>query len=163
MRRLVTGLLKGRIIRWSISALIGAGLLLGTLLVQGGETVPYRSKTVGQITYLDNGGVMLQETGIGTHLGNFTVAAETDEKGIVWLTITCASKDELYGVVVAVSQDGTTVELQIYDGTGRFKGASGSITATFTYDPEPVSYSPLILGYTAIGTGTISTVGSTKK
>ena len=161
MRTFITGLLKGRKTRWGISALIGAGLLLGTLLVQGGDTVPYCGKVVGQITYLDNGGLMLQETGIGTHLGNFTVAGETDENGILWFTITCASEDELYGVVAG--QSGNTVELLIYDGTGRFKGASGSITATLTFDPEPVSYNPLIIGYTAIGTGTISTVGSSKE
>jgi hypothetical protein len=163
-RTSITGLLKSRRLRWSLPALIGAAALLATFFVQGGQMVPYRSKTVGQVTtYFNDAGavtkVLLQESGIGTHLGNFTVAGKTHEDGYLYFTITCASKDELYGVVVG--QDGNTIYLQIYDGTGRFRGASGSITATLTYDP-PVGLNPQTIGYTAIGTGSISTVGSNK-
>jgi hypothetical protein len=76
-------------------------------------------------------------------------------------TVTAANRDELYGMVVGLS--GNTVYLLIFDGTGRFKGATGKISATLTIDPIPVNLDPLTLAYTATATGTISTVGSNKK
>lgn len=138
---------------------LGAGLL-GILPVQGDNTVPYHSKTVGQITYAADGGVLIEETGKGNQLGNFELKGETGALGYIWLFITAANGDNVFGVVVGGS--GNTIELDLFDGTGRFVGVTGHITATITPDPNPVSTDPLTLSYTATTTGSLSTVGSNK-
>jgi len=142
--------------------IIAAGMTTGVLLVQAGDTVPYHSKTIGQMILTESGSIAsIAETGIGTHIGNFTLTAEADADGILWFTVIAANKDNLFGAVVGGSEN--TVELAIFGGTGRFKGATGHITATVTIDPTPVSFDPLTMAYTATTTGEISTVGSNKK
>jgi hypothetical protein len=160
MKTIVNGLLRGRMTRWGMLA----GVLAGALLAQAKDMVPYHSTVCGQAVVDPSSGDILsiEETGTGTHLGNFTLTGAIDEEsGYFLFTVTAANGDNLFGAVVGGS--GNTVELAILDGTGRFKGATGSITATLTIDPNPVSLDPLTLAYTATTTGTISTVGSNKK
>jgi hypothetical protein len=173
MKTLMNGLLKGRITRWGsrikksvVLGLIAAGVLAGALLTQAGDMVPYHSTTVGQMQMKVNPDaslslVALEETGIGTHIGKFTLTGAWE--GIYFLmTATAANGDNLFLAVVGLN--GNTVEMAILDGTGRFKGATGHITGTTTIDfNNPVSLDPLILAYTATTTGEISTVGSNKK
>jgi hypothetical protein len=169
MKTFMNGLLKGRITRWGFRAkqfvvlgLIAAGVLAGALLTQAGDMVPYHSKTIGQMQMSSGGSIVaIEETGIGTHIGKFTLSGAIDpESGYFLFTVIAANKDKLFGAVVGGS--GNTVELAILDGTGRFKDATGHITATMTVDPTPVSFDPLILAYTATTTGEISTVGASK-
>ena len=136
--------------------LLGVGLLVGAGLVEGGETVPYKSKVSGHLTFTPSGGFTIEETGIGTHLGNFTLVGATDAQGIFWFTLTAASGDQVLGVLVDAALDLAWVEFVIYDGTGRFEGATGNITGIVTMDWSK-------LAYTAVGTGSITTVGSGKK
>lgn len=171
MKTLLNKLLKGSVTRWGFRTkkffelgLIAGGILTGALLTQAGDTVPYHSKTIGHMQMLPdgNGPVAIEETGIGTHIGNFTLTGAIDqESGYFLFTVTAANGDNLFGAIVGGS--GNTVELAILDGTGRFKGATGYITATVTIDPVPVSFDPLILAYTATTAGEISTVGANKK
>lgn len=150
-----------------VTEIIGKGLLTLTLfgllgtafVVQATDTVPYKSNVSGKVTYTDTGGVIEEETGIATHLGTFTMSGATDEHGIMWITITAANNDKLFAVVVYVSPSMDTVEINVYDGTGRFEHATGDITAylTVTSVQMPSIY------YTAIGTGTITTVGASKQ
>jgi len=150
--------------KFVVLGLIAAGVLASALLTQAGGMVPYHSKTIGYMQMLPDGSgpVAIEETGIGTHIGNFTLTGAIDEEsGYLLFTVTAVNGDNLFGAVVGGS--GNTVELAILDGTGRFKGATGHITATITVDPNPVSLDPLILAYTATTTGEISTVGSNKK
>jgi hypothetical protein len=171
MKAFINKLLKGRITRWgfqtrkfAVLGLIAAGVFAGALLVQAKDMVPYHSKTIGYMQMLPDGSgpMAIEETGIGTHIGNFTLTGAIDEKsGYFLFTVTAANGDNLFGAIVGGS--GNTVELAILDGTGRFQGATGHITATVTVDPVPVSLDPLILGYTATATGEISTVGASKK
>ena len=170
MKTLMNGLLKGRITRWGfrtkkfvVLGLIAAGVLAGAFLAQAGDMVPYHSETIGQMQLLPDGSgpVAIEETGVGTHIGNFTLTGAIDEEsGYFLFTVTAANGDKLFGAIIGGS--GNTVELAILGGTGRFKGATGHITATITVDPNPVSLDPLILAYTATTTGEISTVGSNK-
>jgi hypothetical protein len=159
MKTIVNGLLRGRMTRWGMSPVV----LAGALLAQAGDMVPYHSTVTGQAVVDPPSGAILsiEEAGIGTHIGKFTLSGAADADGVIWFTVTAANGDTLFGAVVGGS--GNTVELAIMDGTGRFKGATGSITATLTIDPNPVSLDPLTLAYTATTTGTISTVGSNKK
>ncbi len=171
MKTLLRNLLNGRITRWGLRTkdsvvlgLVASGVLAGALLTQAGDMVPYHSRTIGHIQMLPDGSgpVAIEETGIGTHIGNFTLTGVIDEEsGAFLFTVTAANGDNLFGAVVGGSGD--TVELAILDGTGRFKGATGHLTATLTVDPIPVSLDPLILAYAATGTGEISTVGASKK
>jgi len=171
MKSLLTKLLKGRLTRWGLQTrrfvglgLIAAGVLAGALLAQAKDMVPYHSKTIGYMQMLPDGSgpVAIEETGIGTHVGNFTLTGAIDEEtGYFLFTVTVANGDKLFGAIVGGSEN--TVELAILDGTGRFQGATGHITATVTVDPIPVSFDPLILAYTATTTGEISTVGARKK
>jgi hypothetical protein len=142
--------------RFILPALVGVGLLAGAGLVQGGETVPYKSKVSGHLTFTPSGGFTIEETGIGTHLGNFTLVGATDASGILWFTLTAANGDQVLGVLVDAALDLSWVELVIYDGTGRFEGATGNITGIVTMDWST-------LAYTAVGSGSITTVGSNKK
>ena len=140
--------------------LIAAGVLAGALFTQAGDMVPYHSKTIGQAVIDPSSGAILsiEEVGIGTHIGNFTLTGAIDEEsGYFLFTVTAANGDNLFGAVVGGA--GNTVELAILDGTGRFEGATGHVTVTLTIDPNPVSLDPLILAYTATTTGEISTVG----
>jgi hypothetical protein len=174
MKGFITGLLKGRIMRGGfrtkklvLLGLFAAGVLAGALLTQAGDMVPYHSKTIGQMQMLPDGTgpVAIEETGIGTHIGKFTLTGAIDEEsGYFLFTVIAANKDKLFGAIIGGS--GNTVELAIFDGTGRFKGATGHLSATTTVDPNPVGVSPdgfLIFAYTATATGEISTVGSNKK
>jgi len=135
------------------------GLLAAALVVQAKDTVPYKSDVSGKLTYTDSGGMVIEEAGIATHLGNFTMSGATDEAGMMWMTITAANKDTLLAVVIYVSESMDTVEILILDGTGRFEHATGDITAhlTITSVEMPSIY------YTATGTGTITTVGASKR
>ena len=134
------------------------GLLATAFVVQAKDTVPYKSNVSGKITYTDTG-AFIEETGIATHLGNFTLSGATDADGIMWMTITAANKDTLLAVVVYVSESMDTVKILVYGGTGRFENATGDITAhlTITSVEMPSIY------YTATGTGTITTVGASKR
>jgi len=145
------------------AALVAAGLFGGTLFSHAGDMVPYHSKTIGFMQMLPDGSgpVAIEETGIGTHLGNFALTGAIDAaSGYFLFTVTAANGDHLFGAIVGGS--GNIVELGILGGTGRFQGVTGYITATITVDPTPISIDPLILTYTATTTGEISTVGSTK-
>jgi hypothetical protein len=162
-------LLKGSSTRWGFRSrkfvllgLIAVGALAGPLLTQAGDMVPYHSKTIGQMVVDPADGTILsiEETGIGSHIGKFTLTGAW-ESGYFLITATAMNGDSLFIVVVGLS--GNTVEMAILDGTGRFDGASGHLTATTTVDPNPVSLDPLILAYTGAVTGEISTVGSNKK
>jgi hypothetical protein len=171
MKTFVIGLLKGSITRWGFRSrrfvllgLIAVGVLTAGFLAQAGEMVPYQSKTIGHMQMLPDGSgpVAVEETGIGAHIGAFTLTGAIDEaSGYFLFTVTVANGDKMFGAIVGGS--GNAIELAIFDGTGRFKGATGLITATITVDPNPVSLDPLILAYTATTTGEISTVGSSKK
>ena len=161
-------LLKGSSTRWGfrtkkfvVLGLIATGVSAGALLTQAGDMVPYHSVVTGQMSITSTGSTKIEETGIGTHLGNFTLTGESDLLGVIWFTVTVANGDKMFGAIVGGS--GNTIELAIFDGTGRFKGATGHITATITVDPNPVSLDPLILAYTATTTGEFSTVGASKK
>lgn len=165
----MNGRLKGRITRWELRTkklvvlgLIAAGVLASALLTQAGDMVPYHSKTIGQVVVDPTSGTILsiEETGIGTHIGKFTLTGAW-ESGYFLITATAMNGDSLFIVVVGLS--GNTVEMAILDGTGRFNGATGHLTATTTVDPNPVSFDPLTLAYTGAATGEISTVGSNKK
>jgi hypothetical protein len=173
MKTLINKLLKGRNTRWGfrtkkfvVLGLIASGVLASVLITQAGDMVPYHSKTIGQMTmiYMPDGStavVAIEETGIGTHIGKFALSGAFDlDSGIFWFTATAANGDNLFGYVDGGS--GNTVELAIYDGTGRFKGATGHITATMTI-ANTVNLNPLILAYTGTATGEISTVGASKK
>ena len=170
MKTLLNKLLKGRNTRWGFetrkSVLLGlttAGVLAGAVLTQAGDMVPYHSETIGYMQMLPDGSgpVAIEETGIGTHLGKFTLTGAIDQQsGYFLFTVTAPNGDKLFGAIVGGSEN--TVELAILDGTGRFQGATGHITATITVDPIPVSLDPLILAYTATTTGEISTVGASK-
>jgi hypothetical protein len=142
--------------RLIVPALVALGVLAGTLLLQGTETTPYKSKVSGQLTFKSLGGFTIEETGIGTHLGKFNLVGETDGDGILWFTLTAANGDQVLGVMVDAAVDLSWVELVIYDGTGRFKGATGSIHGIVTMDWAT-------LAYTAVGSGSITTVGSSKQ
>jgi hypothetical protein len=108
-----------------------------------------------------SGGVLsIEEVGIGSHVGKFTLFGESDSGGVLSFTVTAASGDQFYGRVVGGT--GNTVELALEGGTGRFLGLSGNVTATLTVDPIPVSLDPLTMAYTATAVGEISTVGSSK-
>jgi hypothetical protein len=171
MKTLLKKLLKGRNSRWGfrsgkfvVLGLIAVGALASPLLTHAGDMVPYHSKTIGHMQMLpdSSGPGAVEETGIGAHIGNFTLTGAIDEaSGYFLFTVTVANGDNMFGAIVGGS--GNTIELAIFDGTGRFKGATGHITATITVDPNPVSLDPLILAYTATTTGEISTVGSSKK
>ena len=141
--------------RYVLSALLGACIIGGTLVVQGGETVPYKSNVAGQMTLKSDGGFKIEETGIGAHLGKFKLVGETDDKGILWFTLTAANGDEAFGFLIDAAVDLSWVKLVIYDGTGRFEGSTGIIDAFVAMDRSTLSY-------TGVGTGSISTVGSTK-
>jgi hypothetical protein len=169
MKTLQSKLLKGRITRWGFRTtklvalgLIAVGVLAGPLLTHAGDMVPYQSKTIGQMVLDPNTGAILsiEETGIGTHLGKFTLTGAYDG-GYFMMTAIATNGDKLFLVVVDLI--GNTVEMDILGGTGRFNGTTGHITGTTTLDPNPVSFDPLILAYTATVTGEISTVGSSKK
>jgi hypothetical protein len=136
--------------------------MAGPLLTHAGDRVPYHSKTIGQMVLDPDTGAILsiEETGVGTHLGTFTLTGAYDG-GYFMMAATAANEDTLFLVVVALT--GNTVEMDILGGTGRFSGATGHITGTTTIDPNPVSFEPLILAYTATVTGEISTVGSSKQ
>lgn len=169
MKTLVNRLLKGRITRWgsrtkrfAVLGLIAAGVLAGALLTQAGEMVPYHSKTIGQMQMSPDGSSIaaINETGIGTHIGNFTLTGAYDAgSGYFLMTATAANGDNLFLVVVGLN--GNTVEMEVLDGTGRFKGATGHLIGTTTV--ESVSPDFLTITYTATVTGEISTVGSSKK
>jgi len=171
MKTLLNKFLKGSFARWGFQTrrfvglgLIAAGVFAGALLAQAKDMVPYHSKTIGYMQMLPDGSgpVAIAETGIGTHIGNFDLTGAIDEEsGYFLFTVTAANGDKLFGAIVGGSEN--TVELAILGGTGRFKGATGHITATVTVDSIPVSLSPLILVYKATTTGEISTVGSSKK
>jgi hypothetical protein len=135
--------------------LVGIGLLAGAILVQGGETVPYKSKVSGHLTFNDSGGFTIEETGIGTHLGNFSLVGETDPDGILWFTLTAANGDQVVGFLLDAAEDLAWVELVINGGSGRFEGATGHITGIVTMDWSTGNY-------TAVGTGSITTVGPNK-
>jgi hypothetical protein len=169
MKTLLKKLLNGRISRWGfrtrkfvVLGLIAVGALAGPLLTHAGNMVPYHSKTIGQMVLDPDTGAILsiEETGIGTHLGKFTLTGAYDG-GYFMITAIAANGDKLFLVVVDLI--GNTVEMGILGGVGRLNGATGHITATTTIDPNPVSFDPLILAYTATVTGEISTVGSSKK
>jgi hypothetical protein len=171
MKTSLNKLLKGSSTRWGfrsrkfvVLGLIAVAVLAGALLTHAGDMVPYHSKTIGHMQMLPDGSgpVAVEETGIGAHIGSFTLTGAIDvTSGYFLFTVTVANGDNMFGAIVGGS--GNTVELAIFDGTGRFKGATGHITATTTVDPNPVSLDPLILAYTATTTGEISTVGSSKK
>ena len=150
--------------KFLVLGLIAAGVLASVLLAQAKDTVPYHSTVNGQAVVNPETGANLsiEEVGVGTHLGRFTLSGAADTDGVIWFTVTAANGDKLFGAVVGASPSGDTY-LHIYDGTGRFKGATGDINATLTIDPNPASINPVTLPYTATTTGTISTVGSSKK
>lgn len=125
------------------------------MLAQGGDTVPYKSKTSGHLTFTP-GGFKIQETGIGTHLGKFTLIGETDQNGDVWIALTAASGDQVFCVSVDAAEDLSWVELEIYDGTGRFEGATGHIAAIVAMDWSTMDYA-------VVASGSITTVGSNQK
>ena len=139
--------------------------MAGALLTQAGDMVHYHSTTDGEMQMQVNPDaslsiVALEETGIGTHIGKFTLTGAS-EGGLFLMTAIAANGDNLFLVVVGLN--GNTVEMVIFGGTGSFNGATGHITGTTTIDPTPVSLDPLILAYTATTTGEISTVGSNKE
>ncbi len=142
--------------RFVLPALVAVGVWAGAGLAQGDETVPYKSRVSGHLTFTPSGGFKIEESGIGTHLGNFTLIGETDATGILWFTLTVASGDQLLGVMVDAAPDLSWVELVIYDGTGRFEGDTGNITGIVAMDWSTLSY-------TAVGSGSMTTVGSNKK
>ena len=133
-----------------------SGTMTVTPSPPGDETVPYKSKVSGHLTFTPSGGFAIAETGIGTHLGRFTLVGETDANGIFWFTLTVASGDQVFGVLADAAPDLAWVELVVSGGTGRFEGATGNITGIVTMNW-------LTLNYTAVGSGSITTVGSNKK
>ena len=151
--------------KFAMLGLIAAGVLTGMLVAEAKDTVPYHSVISGQAVINPDTGAILstEEAGIGTHIGKFTLSGVADADGVIWFTVTAANGDKLFGVVVGASPSGEEIYLLIYDGTGRFEGATGDITASITIDPNPVSLNPVTLAYKGTGTGTISTVGSNKK
>jgi hypothetical protein len=142
--------------RYVLGALLGASIVGGALVVQGGEIIPYKSQVAGQMTLKPDGGYKIEETGIGAHFGKFRLVGETDAQGILWFTLSAANGDEVFGFLVDAAPDLSWVKLVIYDGTGRFEGSTGIINAN-------VAMNWLTLNYTGVGSGSISTVGSTKK
>ncbi len=146
-------------IREKLIKLALVGLLASPLGLQAKETVDYKSSVSGEITYTDSGGMVIHESGIASHLGNFTMSGGTDEQGVMWMTISAANEDKLFAVVVYASENMDTVEIVVYDGTGRFEHATGNITAKITISSVNLPN----IAYTATGSGTITTVGASKK
>jgi hypothetical protein len=139
-----------------LGALLGAGILLGgAQAVQAEEVVPYKSKVGGQMT-LTPSGFAIEETGVATHLGKFRLVGETDAAGIFWFTLSTANGDDVFGYLADAAPDLSWVELMIYDGTGRWEGATGNITGIVSMDWSTLTY-------TAAGSGSLSTVGSAKQ
>ncbi len=155
--------------KFIVPALIVAGILLGTFLVQGngrvptsGKTVRYYGKACGKITDL-NGHAKIYETGTATHVGNFTLAGESErgsDQGYILFILTSASKDELHGFVSGTSDYGT--HFYFRGGTGRFEYARGFALEEVS-DWQKVTDDPLTYSYTATIRGMITTVGENKK
>jgi hypothetical protein len=123
--------------------------------------VPWKGKSTGRLTPLPPDGQRFDvaEWGTATHVGNFTETGTFNPaNGITWIVITAANGDKLFGYVA--DEWGTLpviqVSIVIYDGTDRFKGATGSYVGTLTVDMKTLTF-------TATSTGTISTVGANKK
>jgi hypothetical protein len=157
-------------VAWAVTASKGvilAGVLASIVFAQAGDTVPWKSVSAGQLTpTADPPGFAITEVGVSTHVGKFTQIGtptwinpnDHGQGAVTWIVKTAASGDQLFAYVAAISmEDFPVVEatIVIYDGTGRFKGATGSYVAKLTIDPATFTF-------TSTSTGTISTVGSRK-
>lgn len=156
MRRLlgVTGLLA------AATAIVTVGA--ATAATQ----VPLKGKDVGSATVVGVTGSVIETSDVGsgqaTQLGRYTmVAGEHVDLATGAITdgffvITAANGDTLTGTYSGQAAPGLTGYVAsgpITGGTGRFAGATGSITFLGTLDPVALTFSDVV-------TGTISTVGS---
>ena len=97
---------------------------------------------------------MVEGEGNASHMGLFTISLSYcfNEEGpveYIYATQTAANGDELYSVVVGNNPEEQALDFYIYDGTGRFMGATGEITLFFNFDYENGTY-------TNYGEGTIT-------
>lgn len=117
--------------------------------------VPFKAACKGQLTPKQDGGFVIEEGGVATHLGNYTQTITFPAEGPGVVKLKAANGDMLLGSAFVLSY--TEVAVVIEDGTGRFKGAKGSYFATVTWTDE-TNWT-----YTSTATGSISTVGWNKK
>jgi hypothetical protein len=138
--------------------MILAGMFAGLAAVQAGDTVPWKSASIGQVTITESG-MVITEAGHAAHLGTFTKQSD-----LVTAGYTAANGDTLEAVITGVVDNFPVMEIQVMfvEGTGRFDGATGGYVATILIDPIPLSVDPLSFAFRSTATGTLSTVGSTK-
>lgn len=78
--------------------------------------------------------------GIASHLGNFTVVNTYCDDDNIYGNTTAANGDEIFSVMIGVdAPPPNTKELYylVYDGTGRFDGAYGTITLRGELNKQP--------------------------
>ena len=151
-------------------ALTAVLMLSATARAVAGEQVPFRGRDIGYFVVTPMGGPMVLTedftSGRGTHLGAYRLVAREDinlETLAVTngsFTITAANGDTIHGTYAGQAELGDRPEVIRYlvtgpitGGTGRFEGATGTLTFDGVAD-----LATLVLSETI--TGTISRPGS---
>lgn len=138
---------------------VTASLALSTPALAANHSVPFRSSDAGVAEIIGASGNLIRTsdnaTGHGTHVGRYTLqGAETIN------VVTGAITDGAFTITAA---DGSTLtgtysgqappDLSSYDvsgpvtgGTGRFEGATGSLTWHGTFDPATSELSDRVVG-----------------
>jgi hypothetical protein len=139
---------------------------LGATAAVAGHGVPFKATDTFSSALVGPAGQIVQTvdqgSGIATHLGRYTmVASETVDFGASTVTggeytLTAANGDTVTGTYSGHIFPGLTgylVSGPVTGGTGRFAGATGTITLHGTFDPLTFTGSDVI-------TGTISAPGA---
>jgi hypothetical protein len=139
---------------------------LGAAAAVAGNDVPFKGTDTFASALVTPPGTIVrtvdQGGGIATHLGRFTmVASETVDFGTGTVTdgrytLTAANGDTVtgtYGGQILPGLTGYLVSGPVTGGTGRFAGATGTITFHGTFDPLTFTGSDVL-------TGTISAPGA---
>lgn len=157
--------------RWRISTAILLGFALGTHAFAGqalGAVVPFKGRDVGGFelpgTCSDGSAqVVISGSGTATHLGRYTFASNecfdpTSGEFSGTPAFRAANGDTIVGTYsgqVFGTDDPDVIryeeELRITGGTGRFSGASGTITVLGLADLASLSYSQTFTGTLSTG------------
>ena len=131
----VSGSIRRPIRGFAALGMILAGVFAGLAAAQAGDTVPWKSTSIGQVTITESGFV-ITEAGHAAHLG-----ALTKQSDLITAQYTAANGDTLEAVITGVVDNFPVMGIQVVfvDGTGRFDGATGGYVATYLIDPIPVS------------------------